>query len=463
MKTRDQEFPINPAEEPTPGIAEKRHTFINAMAEGESEFWEPSELRSFQLARLRELCAFARRRIPFYRYRLPKKLTWESFAEIPLLTRREVQVFDLTIPELASVDGPPAFVASSGSTGTPVRVARSGFASRMWREVEERAERWNRPHRHGATVAIRFGHPGLTDEEAHEMRTTGLGFVDETGETGPVWLIDDRCTPAEWAAFIADRKPMYLLCTPSVFGLLLAHYVKHGGAPSGIHSVWTGSESLGNSRDLAAEILGARVVDCYSNAEAGHLALQCPESNGYHVQAETVLVEVLRADGKPCKRGEVGQVIITPLCNWATPLIRYRVGDEAEVGSLPCLCGRTLPKLRRILGRTYNYLETASGERRRIDTGFYAICRIVSVQGFRIVQRAIDAVDVELVMVRDPDEAEEKEIRRLCTECFGEEFRVSLVRVPELPRHGVMGKRQIFSSEMGSPSGEENTRGEETG
>jgi phenylacetate-CoA ligase len=87
----------------------------------------------------------------------------------------------------------------------------------------------------------------------------------------------------------------------------------------------------------------------YSANETGYLALQCPLSGHYHVQSETVLVEVLDEVGRACRPGETGAVVVTPLQNFAMPLLRYSLGDFAEVGS-PCACGRHLPVLKEILG-----------------------------------------------------------------------------------------------------------------
>ena len=88
----------------------------------------------------------------------------------------------------------------------------------------------------------------------------------------------------------------------------------------------------------------------YTCQEAGYLALQCPDYPHFHVQSENVLLEVVDDVGQPCGPGEVGRVLITSLNNFATPLIRYELGDYAEVGA-PCPCGRGLPVLKRIMGR----------------------------------------------------------------------------------------------------------------
>jgi len=90
------------------------------------------------------------------------------------------------------------------------------------------------------------------------------------------------------------------------------------------------------------------VSSIYSAPETGILALQCPEQAHFHIQSEYARVEVLNDDDSPCQPGEVGRVVVTPLHNYQTPLVRFATGDRAEAGG-PCSCGRTLPVLARVL------------------------------------------------------------------------------------------------------------------
>ena len=112
----------------------------------------------------------------------------------------------------------------------------------------------------------------------------------------------------------------------------------------------------------------------YSAAEAGYLALQCPQQEHYHIQSESALVEVLDEAGNPCRPGETGTMVVTPLHNFAMPLIRYAIGDIAEVGA-PCACGRGLPVLARLLGRVRQMLVLPSGARRYGNVGDLAFAR----------------------------------------------------------------------------------------
>src|SRR3546814_3878705 len=81
------------------------------------------------------------------------------------------------------------------------------------------------------------------------------------------------------------------------------------------------------ARGLVQRAWGVPLKDSYSCEEAGYLTMQCPDHEVYHVQSENVLLEVVDDDGRPCGPGETGRVLITSLHNFATPLIRYELGD----------------------------------------------------------------------------------------------------------------------------------------
>src|SRR5690606_42070577 len=123
----------------------------------------------------------------------------------------------------------------------------------------------------------------------------------------------------------------------------------------------------------------------YSAEEVGYIAHQSPQDESYLVQAEHVIVEVLDADGAPCLPGEVGQVVVTTLNNFARPLIRYALGDYARVGG-PAACGRGLPVLQDIRGRQRNMLRLPDGNRIWPRTGFKEYAAGAPVVQHQLVQ-----------------------------------------------------------------------------
>jgi phenylacetate-CoA ligase len=139
----------------------------------------------------------------------------------------------------------------------------------------------------------------------------------------------------------------------------------------------------------------------YSAQEIGYLALQCPDrgpapgDERYHVQAERVLVEVLADDGTPCGPGEIGRVVVTDLHNFASPLVRYDIGDYAEVAA-PCTCGRGLPTLARIVGRRRGMVAYPDGH--TMWPVFTIACRDAArYREIQVVQDAVDTLRVRVV------------------------------------------------------------------
>jgi phenylacetate-CoA ligase len=205
------------------------------------------------------------------------------------------------------------------------------------------------------------------------------------------------------------------------------------------------------SKQLLRETWKVPVTDVYSAQEVGYIAVQCPEHDHYHVQAESVYVEVIDDEGQACSPGEVGRVVVTPLHNFAMPLIRYEIGDYAEVGG-PCSCGRGLPVLTRVMGRVRNMVTLPNGERRwpNLAGPFYR--DIAPVVQHQIVQHDLERVEARLVVERSLSSAEEASLRTLIVGRLGHDFQVS-ISYPERIQRSRTGKFEEFVSRVtGEPA-----------
>jgi phenylacetate-CoA ligase len=114
---------------------------------------------------------------------------------------------------------------------------------------------------------------------------------------------------------------------------------------------------------------GAKVFDKYGAREFSGIAYECMEGTR-HVMAESYIVELLK-DGKPARVGEVGEVIITDLNNFAVPMLRFRIGDlVTQVEQKTCGCGRNMMSIGEIQGRTQALVHCSNG--RWIPGTFFA-------------------------------------------------------------------------------------------
>jgi len=159
-----------------------------------------------------------------------------------------------------------------------------------------------------------------------------------------------------------------------------------------------------------------------------------PESGLYHLMAETVLAEVLDEAGEPCAPGEMGRLVLTDLSNFATPIIRYEPGDYAELAG-PCSCGRGLPALVRILGRSRNILRLPDGRRfwPRLNPIRYR--DLAPIAEYQIVQNEPDLLEMKLVVESPLTAKQEADLADLLRRAVGYPFRIAFTYYEgEIPR-----------------------------
>jgi len=98
-----------------------------------------------------------------------------------------------------------------------------------------------------------------------------------------------------------------------------------------IKTMFSSSEVLDiNTKKKIKKIIGADVVDRYSNQENGIIAQSCLNGDEFHINSASYYVELLNIDNdKEAKDGELARIVITDLYNYAMPMIRYDTGDLA--------------------------------------------------------------------------------------------------------------------------------------
>ena len=180
----------------------------------------------------------------------------------------------------------------------------------------------------------------------------------------------------------------------------------------------------------------------------GYIAIQCPENEHYHIQSENMYVEILNEDNQPCKEGEIGKVVVTPLHSFAMPLIRYAIGDYAKVGGI-CSCGRKLPVLTQIMGRVRNMLVLPTGETRWPRLNDHRYGEVAPVIQHQVVQKSLDEIEVRLVVERALSKDEENQIKDLLISRLDYPFKVKF-SYPQIISHGKNGKFEEFLSEINS-------------
>ena len=366
-----------------------------------------------------------------------------GLLRLPPLTRQMVQATDPPIHIETVLPGhqPIRTVNTSGSTGEPVIVRRTAVNQLHWLALTLRYHLWAEPDFNGRLAAIRANMKSVGLDKDWGM-PPNLFF-----ETGPGLRIDIEADIGNQLDQLLAFQATSVVIYPSNLSALLDEADARGADLSSIRCWRTLGETL--SPDLIERVAlrgKASVFDCYSSEEMGYLAIMCPSGSGlYHVMSETVIVEVIDNDGRPCAPGASGKVLVTDLHNHVTPMLRYDIGDHAEVGE-PCPCGRGLPTIRRILGRTRNMIVKPDGTRHWPLTGYKQFRAIAPIRQYQFLQHEIDRIEVRLVVERPLTGREEDALEEHLHWKLRHPFRLDFVYFEDRLPVGRNGKFEEFLS-----------------
>ncbi|MBI2727865.1 MAG: phenylacetate--CoA ligase family protein [Polaromonas sp.] len=308
----------------------------------------------------------------------------EAFRQFPVTTRADVQRAGTNFHSrvVPPAHKPTAPKKTSGSTGEPVMVYRTAVNQLFWLATTLREHLWHGRDSKGRLAIVRANLP-----EAFDLPAWGSP-VGDLFESGPFYGVPVTTDTSALVAWLRLKQPQYLLIYPGVWHAVLYQLQGKPDLP-GLVQVRTIGETLSDAlRSQTRDKLGITIADTYSSEEVGVIAIECPHSGLYHTMAEGLIVEVLRPDGQPCKAGEVGRVVVTDLLNFASPLVRYDIGDYAEPGPV-CGCGRGLPTLKRVLGRQRGMVKLPDGRSHWPLTGFRDFSSVANITQYQLVQKSM--------------------------------------------------------------------------
>lgn len=416
----------------------------------ETERTSEGDLNAYQGELLTALCRHAAANIPFYGKRPiplgrvdPRSSDW---TDQPFMSRSDLARYfaDLRAPKLPEGHGVSMAVQTGGSTGNPARrdlsslesLARIVSTYRMFLDWDMDMAR--------PLFMLRRPQIGSDRDVGPGYRRWGFPWLPE--ETlGRRWYFDIDLPPAEQLARLAEEAPVYVNTLPSNI-LRLAVEARRSGVQPSIPIIISVAEFLPPEvKAVAGEVFGSRLINILSSAEGGVIAIECPQSDLLHIQSEQVLVEIIGDDGRPCNSGEVGEVVITPLYNYATPLIRYRTGDYVERGPA-CPCGRTLPTIAKIVGRREHMFRFPDGRRALPSIDRVKVSELLGHEAWVLAQTG--PKDAEMRVAGDIDRSRETALEALAEAATDGAFSVTIRRVESQPLTSG-GKRHFCINEIG--------------
>jgi phenylacetate-CoA ligase len=413
----------------------KRHRSVEMLRQLErSQWWTTEEICVSRDRRLREFLCRIRSTVPHYRRLFAARgfdpAGLESAADLqalPLLDKSQIRADPASF--VSEPHGPMTRYNTGGSSGEPLifftglerkshDVAAKWRATRWWdvdigdREVVV----WGSPIELGAQDFLRRWRDAL-------LRSRLLPAFDMSSDRVEAFI-----------GAIRRHRPAMLFGYPSSLSLIARHALRLGTRLDdiGIRVVFVTSERLyDDQRDILRHVFGCPVANGYGARDAGFMAHECP-AGSLHISAEHIVVETVRPDGMPASRGEAGEIVVTHLATGDFPFVRYRTGDVGILSDECCACGRGLPVLREIQGRSTDFVVAQDGTIMHGLALIYTLRDLAGLQQFRVEQVSLDETRVQLVTDASFSVVSERRIVQDFQARLGHGVRVAIEKVAAL-------------------------------
>lgn len=256
--------------------------------------------------------------------------------------------------------------------------------------------------------------------------------------------INDRNFQTYWSA-LQSYSPDFIVGFPSsVYDICDIAYKRGLRLQRAVKVFFPTAEVvLPHYRKVIGAVLGCSLVDQYASSEGAPFILECEKGN-LHIHPLTGVFEVVDENLRPSKEGEL---LVTSFTTYGTPLIRYRIGDRVclENSDFQCSCGSSFPVVKRIEGRSNDYVYSPENGRINLGNISNSTKDVNGIVCFQIEQRVFDEVQVYIVTSDAYDEVANNKFLSALRERLGSKMKIYLHKVEEIPREK-SGKFRIVKS-----------------
>ncbi len=325
----------------------------------EAETLRLEELEKLQFRRLKAIVDYCFHNSRFYRAKLKEANLYpedirslDDITKIPFTMKEDLRdnypYGMLAVPREEII----RIHASSGTTGKPTIVAYTRRDIDTWAELMARV----------------LTSTGVTKRDTIQLIynyaffTGGLGFHYGTERVGAAVIPSGVGNSEKQLLTMRDLEVTTFSSTPS-YALYLAEFAREQGIDVGEFAVRLGIFGAEPwSEEMRRRIEEAYGIEAYDNYGLSELcgpgvAVECEAREGLHVWSDHFIVEVIDPEsGEVLGPGEKGELVFTTLTKEAMPLLRYRSRDISMLIDEPCECGRTHPRIARLMGRSDDML-----------------------------------------------------------------------------------------------------------
>jgi len=427
-----------------------RPTF-DYLASLEQSQWQPrAEVEQLQMAKLTQLLGVAKAHSPWHAARIAaagiepnagEMLSLADLRRLPTMTKQDARE---NVDQIAWCDVPGGAFRynTGGSSGQPLI-----FYYGRWRQASDAA---------GRIRARRWWGVDVGEREVYLW-----GAPVELNKTDRIKTIRDRLlnqlvlnafemSPRQMDAYVEAVqafRPKCIYGYASSVALLAAHAEERGlnlRVP-GLRVVCTTGEPLyPHQRETIARAFGAPVANEFGSRDIGFTAHETPRGQML-LMSESIILEVLREDGSPAAPGETGEAVMTGLCSDAQPFIRYRTGDMVKLSDAPCKEGRGLHVIEEVVGRSTDFIVRSDGAIMHALAVIYVLRAVEGVGEFKIVQHAVDRIEVLVVPGQGWIEDARAHITQGLQARLGTKVRVEIRTIDAIPAEASGKHRYVVS------------------
>jgi phenylacetate-CoA ligase len=431
----------------------RRTRIMPALSKLESNQWKSQkECAAVSWTNVKAVLHHAYNSVPYYRnlwkslqispedIRLPKDL-----LKIPVLTKNDIRAnfsnMRSTVPRIGVFSN-----STGGSTGQPVKLLQDqevvtyAFASQI---RSQRAMGWDI----GEKSAYIWG---AERDSPHAKIQNRVGLIFLRG----VWLNAFRMTENRMRSFariLEQHEPKIIIGYASSLHLMARYLLRESIELPHIAGIQSSAESLfGTQRRDIEKAFKCRVFDKYGSREFGTIAHECKSHSGLHINSDIQHLEFER-DGEEVGGNESGRILVTSLTNFVMPLIRYDIDDVSSSIGYECSCGRGLPLMEPVKGRTSDIITTPNGNLVHGEYFTHLFYNLDGVKEFQVEQISRSKLVVRVVIEpakfkHDAFDKMQLEIHRFIDKDLEMEFQV----VDEIPLTRT-GKHRFTLSQVASP------------
>lgn len=363
--------------------------FIDMRSSFRRPYCNPASLKRFCDFRLRSLITCASI-VPYYR-----SLFAQSGVE-PLRIKSVEDLFALPLSDkiilslnMAACVNPKANIAAcrvlrtSGSMGNPFSVIADGQEARARRLSSLRMQFLNTRKLSDKILVI-------TTAQHYLRERLDRRIVQQFGILRECYISALSDSDQIISSLLAYRPDIIMGYSGQIKEVAMRIREKRQVLES-VRSIFlTGEILTAQNRRYIEDTFGAQVFNYYSSSECGLIAWECVKHNGYHIDTDNVIVEVLDTNGRPANEGEI---VVTVLNNFTMPLIRFKLGDYATLSKEPCGCGIQFPLIKKIIGRTNDSLVFFEDKEISAYMLMHAMDGIMGLMRYRIFQESTDSIE----------------------------------------------------------------------